>query len=77
MMRHLPGLTLIERWALGILVRSHRTGLVVVKAYASPALFVAADATDPVAAYVTSGPEEPASMTLERIFHQPSYGEME
>ena len=77
MMPRLPGLNMLERWALSILVRSHRTGLVVVKEYGSARMVVAADQTDPVAAYVTSGPDEPPSMTLERIFHQPSYGEEE
>jgi hypothetical protein len=40
-------------------------------------VFVAANPADPVAAHVTGGEPEPASMTLERIFHQPSYGEEE
>ena len=74
-MPHLPGLTLLERWALQILVRSRRTGLVVVKPYGYGEMIVAADQTDPVAAYVTNGSDEPASMKLERIFHQPAYGE--
>jgi hypothetical protein len=77
MMPRLPGLNMIERWALGILVRSRRTGLVVVKPYGYGCVFAAADATDPVASYVTSGPDEPASMVLERIYHQPAAGELE
>jgi hypothetical protein len=76
-MPHLPGLSMLERWALGILVRSRRTGLVVVKPYGRGEMIVAADQTDPDAAYVTNGPDEPASMTLELIFHQPAYGEGE
>jgi hypothetical protein len=77
MMPNLPGLNMIERWALGILVRSRRTGLVVVKPYGRASIFVAADATDPIAAYVTDGPDEPPSMMLERIYHQPAAGEIE
>jgi hypothetical protein len=77
MIPRLPGLNMLERWALGILVRSHNTGLVVVKAYGRKEMVVAADQTDPVAAYVTNEPEEPLSMQLERIYHQPSYGEAE
>lgn len=77
MIPQLPGLNLLERWALGILVRSRRTGLVVVKPYARSCVYVAADATDPIAAYVTDGPDEPASMVLERIYHQPAAGELE
>jgi hypothetical protein len=51
--------------------------LVVVKPYGYPCLYVASDGTDPVAAYVTDGPDEPASMLLERIYHQPAAGELE
>lgn len=76
-MRILPGLNLIERLALRILVRSPRTCLVVVKEPLWPIVFTAADPTDPVAVYVSNYKPEPASMQLERIFHQPSYGEEE
>lgn len=76
-MFYLPGLNLIERLALRILVRSPRTSLVVVKELHWPSVFVAANAMDPDAAYVTNGHEEPLSMQLERIYHQPSYGEEE
>lgn len=76
-MFHLPGLNLIERLALWVLVRSPRTSLVVVKERLWPSVFVAADPSDDVAAFVTQGQAEPASMQLERIFHQPAYGEEE
>jgi hypothetical protein len=76
-MMHLPGLSLLERLALWLLVRSPRTSMVVVKEMHWPTVFVAANPADPVAAHVTGGEPEPASMTLERIFHQPSYGETE
>lgn len=76
-MPFLPGLNLIERLALWVLVRSPRTSLVVVKERLWPAVFTAADPTDDLAAYVTNGQAEPASMQLERIFHQPAYGEKE
>jgi hypothetical protein len=76
-MMHLPGLNLIERLALWILVRSPRTSLVVVKEHLWPTVFVAADPTDDVACYVTNGEREPASMLLERLYHQPAYGEEE
>jgi hypothetical protein len=76
-MMHLPGLNLLERLALWVLVRSPRTSLVVVKEPLWPTVFTAVNPTDPVAAYVTSGQKEPASMRLERIFHLPSYGEEE
>ncbi len=76
-MTRLPGLNLIERLALRILSRSRNTGLVVVKPYGYGCIYVASDGTDPVAAYVTDGPDEPASMLLERIYHQPAAGEAE
>jgi len=68
---------LIERLALRVLCRSPRTSLVVVKERDYPAVFFAADPRDAVAEFVTAGQPEPASMQLERIFHQPSYGEDE
>ena len=77
MMPKLPGLNMLERWALGILVRSYRTSLVVVKVYGEREMLVAANPNDPVAHYVTDGEDEPASMMLERIYHQPSAGELE
>ena len=42
-------------------------------------VFVSADRTDPLAAYVVSGlnDDEPASMALERLYHSPSFGEAE
>ena len=74
---HLPGLNLIERLALRVLVRSPRTSLVVVKEHLWPTVFVAADPRDDVACYVTQGEQEPLSMQLERLYHQPAYGEEE
>ena len=77
MINRLPGLNLLERLALGILVRSYRTSLVVVKVFGEREMLVAANPYDPVADYVTNGPDEPASMILERIYHQPAAGEVE
>jgi hypothetical protein len=75
---NLPGLNFLERWAVYLLVRSPRTSLVVVKERHWPQIFVAADQTDPVAAFIVKNPTaEPLSMQLERIYHQPSYGEPE
>jgi hypothetical protein len=96
-MMHLPGLNLLERAALWVLVRSPRTSLVAVKELHWPTVFVAANPADPVAANPAGprvgrppGPGKPtapqslsggwadrASMTLERLFHLPSYGEKE
>ncbi len=74
---HLPGLNLLERAALWVLVRSPRTSMVVVKELHWPTVFVAANPADPVAAQVTAGEPEPVSMTLERLYHLPSHGEEE
>jgi hypothetical protein len=76
-MMHLPGLNLLERAALWVLVRSPRTSLVVVKERLWPTVFTATNLNDSVAAYVTNNEIEPPSMQLERIFHQPAYGEEE
>ena len=71
-MMYLPGLNLLERLALRILVKSPRTSLVVVKELGWPSVFVAANSDDPMLAE-----PEPPSMKLERIYHQPSAGETE
>jgi hypothetical protein len=74
----LPALNLLERWALHLLIRSPRTALVVVKCIGDPEMAVASNPLDPVAFYVTSGgSKEPLSMQLERIYHQPAFGEEE
>ena len=74
-MMHLPGLNLLERLALRILVKSPRTSLVIVKELGWPGVFVAANGDDPMLAEPAE--QEPASMQLERLYHAPSYGEEE
>lgn len=76
-MSYLPSLSLLERLALWVLVRSPRISLVVVKERLWPAVFTAADPTDPISAYVTNNEPEPASMQLERLYHLPAHGEEE
>lgn len=82
-MMQLLDLNLLERLALWVLARSPRTSLVVVKEMGSSAVFVAANPLDPAAAFVAEGLREdvddlePASMLLERLYHSPSYGEVE
>ena len=75
----LPGLTFWERLAVALLVRSPRTSLVVVKEHDTSIVFVSADKTDALAAYVVSGLHnpDPACMVLERLYHSPSFGEAE
>ncbi len=80
---HLPSLNLIERLAVWVLVRSPSVSLLVVKEMHWPMTFVAANRNDPAAAYVAEGLREdaedlePPSMLLERLYHQPAYGEEE
>jgi hypothetical protein len=76
---HLATLTFWERLAVALLVRSPRTSLLVVKERDTSIVFVSADRTDPVASYVVSGLHnpDPACMVLERIYHAPSFGEVE
>ena len=75
----LPGLNFWERLAVALLVRSPRTSLLVVKERGTSIVFVSADRTDRVANYVVSGLHnpDPACMVLERIYHSPSFGEVE
>jgi hypothetical protein len=74
-MMYLPGLNLLERLALRILVKSPRTSLVVLKELGWPSVFVAANSDDPMLSEPAQ--DEPPSMRLERIYHQPSAGEAE
>lgn len=72
MLEHL-NLTWLERIALRLLIRSPRVGLLVLKPYGSRLAFIAKDQSDPVE-FMS---EEPMSMQLERLYHQPSFGEDE
>mgnify|MGYP006289126643 CR=1 FL=1 len=73
MLEHLR-LTWIERIALRILCQSERVGLLVIKRHSSRMVFVVRDQTDPIDIMEAN---EPVSMQLERLFHQPAYGEDE
>ena len=73
MLDHLR-LTWIERIALRILCQSERVGLLVIKRHSSRMVFVVRDQTDPIDIMEAN---EPVSMQLERLFHQPAYGEDE
>ena len=75
----LSGLNFWERLAVALLVRSPRTSLLVVKERDTSIVFVSVDRTDRVANYVVSGLHnpDPACMVLERIYHSPSFGEVE
>ena len=75
----LPSLSLIERLALWILVRSRRTSLVMVKEHTNADIWWAVCPADPIAVSIAQEVQdlEPPSMMLERLFHAPAYGELE
>jgi hypothetical protein len=79
MMPHLPGLNLLERWALGILVRSRALALwwsshMAALRWLWPLMpVIRLRLCDQQGA----PRQEPLSMQFERIYHQPSYGEVE
>jgi hypothetical protein len=78
----LPGLRPLERLALWVLRRSKRTSLVICKPVGSPYIMYSLHRDDPVASAIArnvlavSQSELPSSL-LERLYHQPSYGEDE
>ena len=71
------GLNWIERWAVRTLTRSPRVGMLVVKEFGSPLLYVARDRDDLVMPEEFEASPEPAAHQFERMFHAPSYGEDE
>lgn len=73
MLEHLR-LNWIENIALRILCKSERIGLLVVKRHSSRLMFIVRDQTDPIG---IADADEPLTMQLERLYHQPSYGEDE
>lgn len=73
MLEHLQ-LTWLEQIALRILCKSERIGLLVVKRHSSRLVFIVRDQSDPIDITQT---DEPLSLQLERLYHQPSYGEDE
>ena len=63
-MNKIPFLTWVEKWALGILVRSPRTGMVAVKQMDGPLLFIANSPFDEM----PIGDQNPLTSQLERIY---------
>jgi hypothetical protein len=75
----LPNISLLDRLAIWVLHRSPRVSLLVVKDQFWPDVFLSANPSDPTAAFVAAGVNEPdpPSMVLERIYHLPAHGEHE
>ena len=75
-----PLLNWLENCAVRFLLSSPRVGFVAIKHYGYDYLYVVQDPTDPQVAAIMEQfiePPEPLSMQLERLYHEPSYGESE
>jgi hypothetical protein len=75
-----PFLTWLENCAVRFLILSPRVGFIAVKRHGFNHMYVVQDATDPqvdaMMQELTETPE-PLSMQLERLYHEPAYGESE
>ena len=75
-----PFLTWLENCAMRVLISSPNVSLIVIKQHSTEALYIGRDYSDPAVA-AEFGPTyqepEPASMLLERLYHEPAYGELE
>jgi len=75
-----PFLGWLENCAVRFLMSSPRVGFVAVKHHSFNHMYVVQDATDPqvdAIMHELSEPAEPLSMQLERLYHEPAYGESE
>jgi hypothetical protein len=74
-----PFLNWLENCAVRFLLSSPRVGFVAVKHHSANHMYVVQDATDKqVDAIMQELTEpEPLSMQLERLYHEPAYGESE
>ena len=75
-----PFLNWLENYAVRLLISSPRVGFVAVKHHSFNHMYVVQDATDKqvdaIMQELTEEPE-PLSMQLERLYHEPAYGELE
>jgi hypothetical protein len=75
-----PFLTWLENCAVRFLMSSPRVGFIAVKHHSFNHMYGVQDATDPQVDAIMQelhDPLEPASMLLERLYHEPAYGESE
>ena len=72
-----PFLNWIENRALNILAKSPRVGTIQVRMRGSLITYIVRDHHDPHCEPRTEDELMPDAFNLERIFHQPSYGEDE
>jgi hypothetical protein len=75
-----PFLNWLENCAVRLLISSPRVGFVAIKHHSANHMYVVQDATDKqvnaIMQELTEEPE-PLSMQLERLYHEPAYGESE
>ena len=72
-----PFLNWIENRALSILANSPRVGTIQVRMRNTPISYIVRDQNDPCREGKSEDELMPDAFNLERIFHQPSYGEEE
>lgn len=72
-----PFLNWIENRALSILANSPRVGTIQVRMRGTPVSYIVRDQNDPCREGKSEDELMPDAFNLERIFHQPSYGEEE
>jgi hypothetical protein len=75
-----PFLTWLENCAMRLLISSPNVSLLVLKQHSTEAIYIARDYSDPAVAAEfapTYQESEPLSMQLERMYHEPAYGELE
>ena len=75
-----PFLNWLENCAVRFLISSPRVGFIAVKHHSNNHMYVVQDATDPQVNAIMqelTEPTEPLSMQLERLYHEPAYGESE
>jgi hypothetical protein len=73
---NVPFLGWLENCAVRFLISSPRVGFIAIKHHSFTQMYVAQDPTDPQIASIDYE-SEPLSMQLERLYHEPSYGELE
>lgn len=74
---HAPFLNWIENRALSILANSPRVGTIQVRMRGTPVSYIVRDQNDPCREGKSEDELMPDAFNLERIYHQPSYGEEE
>jgi len=71
-----PFLNWLENCAVRFLISSPRVGFIAIKYHSFTQMYVVQDPTDPQIASIDYE-SEPLSMQLERLYHEPAYGESE